>query len=74
MLTLAEAIRTGKLEEFAAQEEVRGVGSIDRAAFDSAVSSVIKERRSEDQTSRPASGDGSTGKRTRRGRGPSTSR
>jgi hypothetical protein len=34
MLSLAEALKTGRLQEFIAQEEARGVGLINRAAFD----------------------------------------
>jgi len=30
MLTLTEALRTGRLAEFAAQEEKRGVGPVER--------------------------------------------
>jgi hypothetical protein len=34
MLTLAEAVKTGRLQDFIAQEEARGVGPIHRANFD----------------------------------------
>jgi hypothetical protein len=73
MLTLAEARKSGRLQEFAAQEEARGIGPIDRAAFDGAVAKVIKATRSKGQTSRSASGDGLSGKRTRRDSGQGTS-
>ena len=68
MLSLSEAIRTGRLKEFVAQEEAR-VGPIERAEFDAAVAALIKAPQSEGRTSRSSSGDGSTGKRTRRGNG-----
>jgi hypothetical protein len=69
MLSLAEAIRTGRLSDFVAQEEARGVGSIDRAEFDRLLVKAVKAPRSEGQTSHSPSRDGSTGKRTRRGNG-----
>lgn len=31
MLSLAEAIKSGRIEEFIAQEEARGIGSIERS-------------------------------------------
>ena len=33
-ITLREALESGRLSDFAAQEEARGVGHIDRAEFD----------------------------------------
>lgn len=69
-ISLSEAVKSGRLREFAAQEEARGVGPIDRAKFDRMTAALIKAPQSEDQTSRPASSDGSSGKKTRRGSGP----
>ena len=37
---LSEAIKSGKLQEFIAQAEARGVGPIDRAEFDALVGSA----------------------------------
>lgn len=74
MLTLAEAIKDGRLQEFIAQEEARGVGPIDRADFDALAAALVKAPQSEDRTSRSASGDSSNGKKTRRGSGPCASR
>ena len=37
-LSLAEAIQTGRISHFSDQEQARGVGPIDRAEFDGAVS------------------------------------
>ena len=59
MLTLAEAVKSGPLAEFAAQEEARGIGTMDRADFDAAVAAVIKAPQSKNRTSRSASRDGS---------------
>jgi hypothetical protein len=72
-LPLAKALETNRISEFVAQEEARGIGPIDRADFEGAVNKVVKERPPKDRTSRSASGDGSTGKRTRLGSGPDAS-
>jgi len=69
MITLAEATKTGRMAEFAAQEEARGVGPIGRGAFGSLLGKAVKAPQSEDQTSHSPLRDGSTGKRTRRGNG-----
>jgi hypothetical protein len=69
-ITLREALASGRLSEFAAQEEARGVGPVDHAELDALTATLIKAPQSEDQTSRSLSGDGSTGKRTRQGSGP----
>lgn len=60
-LSLAEACRTNRLDDFIAQEEARGVVA-DREAFERLVSSAVKPPQSAGQTSRSPSGDGSTGK------------
>lgn len=67
MLTLSSAIKTGRLQEFIAQEEAHGVGAIDRANLDRALAKTVKAPRSEDQTLHSPSRDGSTGKRIRQG-------
>lgn len=74
MLTLTEALAEGRLPDFIAQEEARGIGPIDRAELDVGIAALVKGPQSEDQTSRSACDDGSTGKRTRPGSGPCTSR
>lgn len=61
MLTLAEAIKSGRLPEFIAQEEARGVGPVDTEVFDAAVAATLKPERSVDRTSRSRSGGGSSG-------------
>jgi hypothetical protein len=68
-LSLREAIRANRLEEFIVQEEARGIGPINRADLDRALAKVIKAPLSKDQTSRSPLPDGSTGTRTRRGNG-----
>jgi hypothetical protein len=62
MLTLAEARKSGRLAEFIAQEEERGVAPVPGSAFDRALKLLIKQPRSEDRTSRSASRGGSRGK------------
>ena len=64
-LTLQEALKSNRLDEFIAQAEAEGVAGADADEFLKAVSKAIKAPRSEDQTSRSSSRGGSTGKRTR---------
>lgn len=61
-LTLAKAISEGRLDEFVAQEEARGVGPISEAKFDETASTVIRAPQSGDQTSGSPRRDGSSGK------------
>lgn len=56
-LTLAEAIESDRLDEFAAQVEAEGVGPADRAQFEKLVGRLTSPL-PEDQTSR-SRGDGS---------------
>jgi hypothetical protein len=74
MLSLSEALKSGRLQDFVAQEEARGIGPIDRAKFDALLKKAATAPQSKDQTSHSAYGDGSTGKRTRRDKGPSAQR
>jgi hypothetical protein len=74
MLTLAAALKSGRLDDFIAQEEARGVGSIDRAEFDCLLGKAVKAPQSKDRTSRSPLPGGSTGKRTRQGNGRNISR
>jgi hypothetical protein len=73
MLTLAEAVKTGSLDDFISQEEARGVGPIDPVEFDGLAAPLIKAPQSEDQTSRSVPIGGLSGKRTRKGSGPCAS-
>lgn len=61
-LSLSYARKSGRLEDFIAQEEARGVGPINEAEFDETASKVIKTQQSEDQTSHSLPDDGSLGK------------
>lgn len=64
-LSLAEAIKENRLVEFIAQEEARGVGPADPKELDAALSRLITAGKSEGQTSRSASSDGSSETKTR---------
>jgi hypothetical protein len=59
MLSLSEAVKIGRLDEFIAQEEARGIGPIDRADFDAALAKMVKAPQSKNRTSHSASRDGS---------------
>ena len=61
MISLREAREAGRLDEFVAQEETRGVGPVDQTELDAALSNVIKSPQSKDQTSRSPSRGGLTG-------------
>lgn len=64
-LTLAHALKNGRLDEFVAQEEARGIGPANRKSFDEAIkklATTITPPRSKGRTSRSASRDGSSGK------------
>jgi hypothetical protein len=65
MIDLASAVKEGRLDDFIAQEEGRGVGPADPRELDEALSRLITAGKSEDRTSRSASSDGSSGTRTR---------
>lgn len=74
MLTLATAIKEGRLQEFIAQEEARGIGAIARAELDRALGDVVRAPQSKGRTSRSPSRGGSSGKRTRKDNGSRASR
>jgi hypothetical protein len=42
MLTLSEAVKSGRLQEFIAQEEARGIGSIERSELDRTLAAMLK--------------------------------
>lgn len=65
MITLSDAVKLGRIQEFVAQEEARGIGPADTSELDAALSRLIREPRSEGRTSHSPSPDGSSGKRTR---------
>ncbi len=63
MLSLSNALKTGRLNEFIAQEEARGIGPVDRRKLDAAIKILaIKPKQSKDRTSHSASRGGSNGK------------
>jgi hypothetical protein len=74
MLSLTEAVKSNRLQEFIEQEEARGIGPIDRADFDFALGKVIKAPRSKNRTSRSASPDDSSETETPQDSDPCTSR
>ncbi len=59
MISLREARETGRLDEFIAQEEKRGIGPANKADFDRALAELAKRPRSANQTSRSSSRGGS---------------
>lgn len=61
MLSLSQARKEGRLQEFIAQEEARGVGPLDGTNLDAALEMFTKQPRSADQTSHSPSDDDSTG-------------
>jgi hypothetical protein len=62
MLTLSEAIKTRKIQEFIAQEEARGVAPIDLKEFQDLAARLIKDTPQANQTSRSPGRGGSSGK------------
>lgn len=64
-LTLFEARKTGRLQEFITQQEMAKVGPISERDFDHLTETVIKSGKSEDQTSRSPYDDDLTEKQTR---------
>ncbi len=59
MFSLSKAQKSGRLEEFIAQEEARGVGPISAEDFDEIAATVIKTPPQDDQTSDSLPRDGS---------------
>jgi hypothetical protein len=63
MLSLSDAIKSGRLREFAAQEEKRGIGPASKRKLDAAIKKLATTpQRSEGRTSRSSSRGGSNGK------------
>ena len=61
-ITLSESLKAGRLQDFIAQEEARGVAPVDPEAFDAAIRKAVKPPQSEDRTSRSTSAGYPTGK------------
>jgi len=64
-MTLAEAVQSGRVEAFIAQEEARGIGPAPSVTLDAALVRLIKSEKSEGRTSRSSFPGDSTGKKTR---------
>lgn len=62
MLTLAEALKSGRLRDFITQEEKRGIGPADRKKLDKAIERLATQPRSAGRTSRSAFRGGSRGR------------
>lgn len=62
MLSLREALESGRLQEFIVQEEARGIEPISEVEFNETASTVIRTPPQDDQTSGSLPRDGSRGK------------
>lgn len=63
MLTLSEAIKSGKIKEFVAQEEERGIAPADLQKLDAIIKeATARPLQPKGRTSRSSSRDGSSGK------------
>lgn len=63
MLTLSQAIKSGRLEEFIKQEEARGIGPVERKELDATIKQLATTPlKSKDRTSRLTSHGGLRGK------------
>jgi hypothetical protein len=62
MLTLSEAIKTRKIQEFIAQEEARGIPPASLKEFQDLAARLIKDTPPKDRTSRSPGRGGSSGK------------
>lgn len=62
MITLRDAIKEGRLSDFIAQEESRGIGPAERKKLDTIIAAAIRAPRSKRQTLRSPSRGGSRGK------------
>jgi hypothetical protein len=63
-LSLSEAQKTGRLQEFIAQQEALELQSVSTQTFDKAVRAAAKGSQPRDRTSRSRVRGGSTGKKT----------
>jgi hypothetical protein len=70
VLSLSEAKKSDRLEEFIAEQEAAGIGPIEIDAFRTLVAALIKAPPPGDQTSRSAYVGNSSGKKARRDNGP----
>ena len=63
-ITLRQAMESGRLAAFSAQEEKRGIGSIPPQDLDQAIKKIVTEPQRLDQTSGSRAPGGSTEKKT----------
>ena len=61
-ISLSEALKTGRLQDFIAQQEAISAGSITERQFDAAVKDVATAPKRPDQTSGSRAPGGSSGK------------
>ncbi len=64
-MTLVEAIKSGRLSEFIAEQELLGFGKANKKQFDATVKQAVKAPPPQDQTSDFRARGGSAGKKTR---------
>ncbi len=62
MISLSDAIRAGRLQDFVVQQESAGVGPVSEADFDDLAAKVIRTAPPADQTSGSLPAGGSPGK------------
>lgn len=62
MLTLTEALKSGRLDDFVKQEEARGIGPVSRRKLRETIRKLAKQQLPEGRTSHSSSDDGSTEK------------
>jgi hypothetical protein len=58
-ITFKEAVKTGQLQQFIAQEEARGIGAIERLELDAAIAEALKKIRANRRTQQSPSRNGS---------------
>ena len=71
MLTLHEAVKTGRLLEFINQEESRGIGPIALSKMDAGIAALIRARRALDGVAAGMSAPGGVAHKAISGRIPS---
>ncbi len=64
-MTLVEALKTGRLSDFIAEQELFGFGKANKKQFDDVIKEAVKAHPPQDQTSNSPVRGGSTGKKTR---------
>jgi hypothetical protein len=62
MLTLSQAIKTRKIQEFIAEQEAAGMPAADAKEFEKSLENLIKDKPQANQTSRSRVHGGSSGK------------